>query len=118
MLDMGEPVKIVDLAYRMVELSGLKVRDEVNPEGDIAVEITGLRPGEKLYEELLIGNNPEGTSHPGIFMAREDYLSLEELEPKLLGLLEAARGNNPRGVRDILKELVVGYEPETAGLAR
>ncbi len=117
-LDMGEPVKIIDLAYKMVELSGLKVRDTANPEGDIAVEITGLRPGEKLYEELLIGNNPEGTSHPGIFMAREDYLGLAELEPKLLTLLEAARGNDPRGVRTILKALVVGYEPETAGLTR
>jgi FlaA1/EpsC-like NDP-sugar epimerase len=66
LLDMGQPVKILDLARRMIELSGLSVRDESNPDGDIAIEISGMRPGEKLYEELLIGDHPQATSHPRI----------------------------------------------------
>lgn len=69
MLNMGDPVKIVDLACRMIELSGLSVRDDANPEGDIAIEIVGLRPAEKLYEELLIGDNPQSTAHPRIMTA-------------------------------------------------
>ena len=117
-LDMGEPVKIIDLAYRMVELSGLRVKDEANPDGDIALEITGLRPGEKLYEELLIGNNPQATSHPGIFMAREDYLSLDELEPTLSRLLNASAANDAKLARVILQELVTGYQPEQIGIVR
>lgn len=73
LLDMGEPVRIADLARRMVELSGLTVRDEDEPDGDIELEITGLRPGEKLFEELLIGDNPQPTSHPRIMQAKEDF---------------------------------------------
>jgi FlaA1/EpsC-like NDP-sugar epimerase len=73
-LDMGQPVRIYDLARRMVELSGLTLRDEAHPHGDIAIEITGLRPGEKLYEELLIGDNPEPTDHPRIMKAHEDFM--------------------------------------------
>jgi FlaA1/EpsC-like NDP-sugar epimerase len=88
-LDMGQPVRIADLALRMVELSGLSVRDEANPEGDIALQVTGLRPGEKLYEELLIGDNPQPTQHkrmvPGYTPADAvvDWVSL-------------ARANGPR----------------------
>ena len=78
-LDMGNPVKIVDLARRMVELSGLTVRDELFPEGDIDLVVTGLRPGEKLYEELLIGDNPIPTEHPEIFMGFENYLDKPQL---------------------------------------
>jgi FlaA1/EpsC-like NDP-sugar epimerase len=78
LLDMGEPVKIIELAKRMVELSGLKVKD-INKNGDIEIKITGLRPGEKLYEELLIGNNPVPTDHPEIFMGLETYLPKTEL---------------------------------------
>lgn len=73
-LDMGEPVKIMDLARRMIHLSGLEIRDEQNPEGDIVIEATGLRPGEKLYEELLIGDNVAGTDHVRIMRAEENYL--------------------------------------------
>ena len=69
-LDMGQPIKILDLARRMIELSGLTVKDAQNPDGDIEIEISGLRPGEKLYEELLIGENPQHTSHPRILRAR------------------------------------------------
>lgn len=108
-LDMGEPVKILDLAYRMVALSGLKVRDEAHPDGDIEIEVTGLRPGEKLYEELLIGNNPLSTSHPGIFMAREAFLQLDQLKVKLDKLVGAAKADRGDEVRGILPELVIGY---------
>ncbi|END2132197.1 polysaccharide biosynthesis protein, partial [Shigella sonnei] len=73
-LDMGDPVKIYDLAKRMIRLSGLSVRDDKNPDGDIAIEVTGLRPGEKLYEELLIGDSVQGTSHPRIMTANEVML--------------------------------------------
>lgn len=117
-LDMGEPVKIIDLAYRMVELSGLRVKDESTPDGDIAIEITGLRPGEKLYEELLIGNDPQATPHPGIFMAREEFLSSDELLPTLNRLLAASNANHAKLVRVILQELVVGYQPEAVEVAR
>jgi FlaA1/EpsC-like NDP-sugar epimerase len=83
-LDMGDPVKIVDLARRMIELTGLSLRDEANPDGDIEIEIVGLRPGEKLYEELLIGDNPEETGHMRIMKANERSLVWHELS----GLLE------------------------------
>lgn len=82
-LDMGEPVKIVDLAKRMIHLSGLKVKDDKHPNGDISIEYTGLRPGEKLYEELLIGENVTGTTHPRIMRAEEHYLSWEETKDLL-----------------------------------
>jgi FlaA1/EpsC-like NDP-sugar epimerase len=82
-LDMGQPVRIYDLALRMVYLSGLMVKDEDNPRGDIEIQITGLRPGEKLYEELLIGDSPELTAHPKIMKAHEVYLPLSELKVEL-----------------------------------
>lgn len=110
-LDMGEPVKIIDLAYRMVELSGLSVLDDTHLDGDIGIEVTGLRPGEKLYEELLIGNNPQNTSHPGIFMAREEFLKLNLLKPKLEKLIKAARENDTITLHSILPELVIEYAP-------
>ena len=109
-LDMGEPVKIVDLARRMVALSGLTVQDEANPQGDIAIEVTGLRPGEKLYEELLIGDNPEKTQHTRIMKAHEQFLSLAELEEKLQALGAAIATNDVPTIRGQLKELVVGYD--------
>lgn len=113
-LDMGEPVKIMDLARRMVELSGHSVRDEENPEGDIEIVITGLRPGEKLYEELLIGDNPEGTSHPRIMKAREDFVAWPELSQRLGELWAATQSNDVEGQRAILRELVHGYESDSA----
>jgi FlaA1/EpsC-like NDP-sugar epimerase len=79
-LDMGQPVKIIDLARRMVELSGMTVRDELRPDGDIEFTVTGLRPGEKLYEELLIGDNPKPTQHARIMKAHEQFLSWPKLE--------------------------------------
>ncbi len=111
-LDMGEPVRIADLARRMAELSGLTVRDEENPEGDIEIRITGLRPGEKLYEELLIGDNPEPTSHPRIMKAREDFLPWAVLEAKLAGLQSALDENNVPAMRRLLEEVVSGYRPD------
>jgi FlaA1/EpsC-like NDP-sugar epimerase len=111
-LDMGQPVKILDLAKRMVELSGLTVLDQNNPMGDIEIQVTGLRPGEKLYEELLIGDNPLPTSHPRIMKAHEEFLPWDVLESKLNILNGALESNNVPVIRTLLKELVPGYQPE------
>lgn len=111
-LDMGESVKIIDLARRMIELSGLTVQDKINPEGDISITVTGLRPGEKLYEELLIGDNPMPTQHPRIMKAQEEYLPWVELHSKLSVLTEALDVNNVPLIRALLKDLVPGYQPE------
>jgi FlaA1/EpsC-like NDP-sugar epimerase len=112
-LDMGQPVKILDLAKRMVELSGLTVLDSNNPMGDIEIQVTGLRPGEKLYEELLIGDNPLPTIHPRIMKAHEEFLPWDELESKLNILNRALESNNVPVIRTLLKELVPGYQPES-----
>ncbi|NKK80012.1 nucleoside-diphosphate sugar epimerase/dehydratase [Rhizobium leguminosarum] len=109
LLDMGEPVRIADLARKMVELSGLAVRDENNPEGDIELSVTGLRPGEKLFEELLIGDNPETTEHPRIMKAREDFLSWPELSRRLNALNAVLDRNDMIAARATLAELVSGY---------
>lgn len=109
LLDMGEPVRIADLARRMIELSGLSVRDAENPEGDIELAVTGLRPGEKLYEELLIGDNPETTEHPRIMKAREDFLFWPELSRRLKVLDAALDRNDMKAARAMLAELVSGY---------
>jgi FlaA1/EpsC-like NDP-sugar epimerase len=111
-LDMGEPVRIQDLARRMIELSGLQVRDEANPEGDIEISITGLRPGEKLYEELLIADNPLPTDHPRILKAHEDFLPWSELEQALNRLQGLFDSHDVAGGRMVLKQLVSGYQPE------
>jgi FlaA1/EpsC-like NDP-sugar epimerase len=111
-LDMGQPVKILDLAKRMVELSGLTVLDHKNPMGDIEIQVTGLRPGEKLYEELLIGDNPLPTSHPRIMKAHEEFLPWDVLDSKLNILNGALESNNVPVIRTLLKELVPGYQPE------
>jgi FlaA1/EpsC-like NDP-sugar epimerase len=110
-LDMGQPVKIIDLARRMVELSGLTVRDEQRPDGDIELNVTGLRPGEKLYEELLIGDNPRPTQHPRIMKAQEQFLSWPLLEPKLNALSLAMSVNDVSLIRGLLQQLVSGYQP-------
>lgn len=110
-LDMGEPVKIGDLARRMVELSGLSVRNEDNPDGDIEIQVTGLRPGEKLYEELLIGHDPQPTAHPRIMKAHETFLPWPELESKLAALGGALDANDVPALRRLLEELVSGYRP-------
>jgi FlaA1/EpsC-like NDP-sugar epimerase len=110
-LDMGQPVKIIDLARRMVELSGMTVRDELHPDGDIELAVTGLRPGEKLYEELLIGDNPKPTQHPRIMKAHEQFLSWIDLEQKLNALSIAMSVNDVPVIRGMLQELVSGYQP-------
>ncbi len=110
-LDMGEPVKIRDLAARMIMLMGLTVKDADNPNGDIEISFTGLRPAEKLYEELLIGENVAGTEHPRIMRAREDYLSREEINPLLDELQLAARSADRRLMRDVLLRAVREYQP-------
>ncbi len=113
-LDMGSPLKIVDLAKRMAQLSGLSLRDEHNPEGDIEIKITGLRPGEKLYEELLIGDNPEATAHERIMKAHEDFVDWPELSLVLVNMRQAAIQNNEEIIKDIMKRLVHGYIPHSA----
>jgi FlaA1/EpsC-like NDP-sugar epimerase len=110
-LDMGQPVKIIDLARRIVELSGMTVRDELHPDGDIELTVTGLRPGEKLYEELLIGDNPKPTQHPRIMKAHEQFLSWPQLEQKLNALSIAMSVNDVPVIRGMLQELVSGYQP-------
>ena len=110
-LDMGEPVKILDLARRVVELSGLEVRDASNPNGDIEIQITGLRPGEKLYEELLIGDNSSQTQHPLIRKAHEPYLKWPELLEELQLLNKIASQGDVAMLIERLKKLVVGYSP-------
>ena len=112
LLDMGEPIRIVDLARRMVTLSGLTVRDVQHPGADIAIEFTGLRPGEKLYEELLIGDNPLPTAHPRILRAREEHLAWADLNALLQALHDAAKNNDEMRIRHLLAQLVVGYHPE------
>jgi len=111
-LDMGEPVKIIDLARRMVELSGFRVKDENSPEGDIAIEVVGLRPGEKLYEELLIGNNPQATQHPRIMKANEKFLRWSELQPMITTLRIAAVNGDVMMIRSMLQLLVPEYQPD------
>lgn len=114
-LDMGKPVKIIDLARRMVHLSGLEVRDEQHPDGDIAIEIVGLRPGEKLYEELLIGENVEGTSHPLIMRAYEHEVPWGKLTERFLQLDEACRVFEFDRVLKLLGEMVQEYVPARHG---
>lgn len=110
-LDMGQPVKIIDLARRVVELSGFTVRDSLNPDGEIEISVTGLRPGEKLYEELLIGGNPEPTQHARIMKAHEHYLSWTELEKMLNALNAAINVNDILSICTILQQAVNGYQP-------
>lgn len=112
-LDMGAPVKIMTLARRMVELSGLTVRDGLNLDGDIEIIVTGLRPGEKLYEELLIGDNPQLTEHSRIMKASEQFLSWADLEAKLNELKVTLMTNNPLKIQALLKNLVNGYRPNS-----
>lgn len=113
-LDMGESVKIMDLAKRMVALSGQAIRSAEQPDGDIEIKITGLRPGEKLFEELLIGDNPSPSQHPKIMRAAEDYLSWELLKPHLNQLLIDLNNNNTQAIKSILATLVNGYNSDSS----
>lgn len=110
-LDMGQPVKIMEMARRMVELSGLTVKDAQNPDGDIEIEITGLRPGEKLYEELLIGDNPKPTLHPRILKAHEEFIPWAEFEARINALEVALNANDVGVIRLMMQQLVAGYTP-------
>jgi FlaA1/EpsC-like NDP-sugar epimerase len=111
-LDMHEPIRIVDLAKKMVHLMGYDVRDENSYRGDIAIEYTGLRPGEKLFEELLIGESVTGTDHPKIMRAEEETLSWSQLQPLLSRLATACDNADREEVKAVLSEAVVGFEPE------
>lgn len=111
-LDMGEPVKIMDLAKKMVELSGLSIRDPNSGEGDISIEYVGLRPGEKMYEELLIGENVEKTPHPRILRAEEGMIDSSILFPALGKIRDACALGDSSFVKESLKELVREYKPE------
>lgn len=111
-LDMGEPVKIAELAEKMIHLSGLSVRSAKILQGDIAIEFSGLRPGEKLYEELLIGDNVSPTEHPMIMRANEEHLPWEAFKVRLSELLGAVERDDYDRVRQLLRETVSGYKPE------
>ncbi|MGY3901501.1 polysaccharide biosynthesis protein [Aeromonas lusitana] len=110
-LDMGEPVKIIDLAHRMIRLSGLKLKCEKNPSGDIEVKITGLRPGEKLFEELLIGEQVEGTAHPRIMKASELMLPWPQLRAFLAELDSACFRFDHGQIRSLLLSMPTGFNP-------
>ncbi len=111
-LDMGEPIRILDLAKRMIHLSGLQMKDESHPAGEIEISFTGLRPGEKLYEELLIGDNVTDTHHPRIMRAEEHVIPWNVLDMLLSDLKTAAREDDFIQVRDILKQAVTGFVPQ------
>lgn len=112
-LNMGEPVKIIDLAKKIIHLSGFKIKDAENPNGDIKIEITGLRPGEKLYEELLIGDNPEPTEHPMIMKANEQFLPLTLLQNSLCDLEKALDQGDVNKIYGLMLGLVEGYKPSS-----
>jgi len=111
LLDMGKPVKILELARKMIRLSGRRERDEQNPDGDIEIVFTGLRPGEKLYEELLISGNAVGTDHPRIWKGIEAVTEWTRVEAVLASLRVALDHNDCAVLRDILRSIVSEYRP-------
>ena len=111
-LEMGELVRIQDLAEKMINLSGLKVKDESNPDGDIEIKYTGLRAGEKLYEELLIGDNVSKTDNPLIMRAQEDMIVWDELKPVLDELSDAIDSDDYERLRKLLIQIVPGFKPQ------
>lgn len=111
-LDMGEPVKIVDLAVKLIRLSGLEVKDEQHPDGDIAIEFSGLRPGEKLFEELLISDSVESTPHPRIMTANESFLLLSDYLKLLESLDQACHSFEHETIRQLLLEAPIGFVPK------
>ncbi|MFY9327452.1 MAG: nucleoside-diphosphate sugar epimerase/dehydratase, partial [Georgfuchsia sp.] len=111
-LDMGEPVKILDLAKRMIHLSGLSIKDENNPGGDIEIVFSGLRPGEKMYEELLIGDNVVETTHPRIMRANEESLSLESVQHFIGRFDDILQRNATDELRAVLMECVKDFAPQ------
>jgi len=113
-LDMGESVKIKDLIHRMVKLSGLTVKDENKKEGDIEIKITGLRSGEKLYEELLLGDNPQETEHPKIQKAQDPYIPFNKLEIDLNALKTLLDHNKVLEIKEFLTKIVKTYQSNSA----
>jgi FlaA1/EpsC-like NDP-sugar epimerase len=111
-LDMGEPIRILDLAKRMIHLSGLEIKDETHPNGEIEISYTGLRPGEKLFEELLIGNEISETAHCRIMRAEEEIIPLPDLFQSLGELKLAVKQDNLKLMRDILQQAVSGFNPQ------
>lgn len=111
-LDMGEPVRILDLARSMIRLSGLEIKDKDNPNGDIEIKYTGLRPGEKLFEELLIGEEVESTTHPLIMRANEEVLSWNRVKAYIDELSSAIENFDQEKIRNILTEAVTGFSPQ------
>jgi FlaA1/EpsC-like NDP-sugar epimerase len=109
LLDMGKPVRVYDLARNMIQLSGLSIRSPDNPDGDIDLEVVGLRPGEKLFEELLIGDDAIATAHPRIMMASEDFLPLPALNERLKQLAALIELRDAAGVRALLTDLIPEY---------
>ncbi|EEW7548745.1 polysaccharide biosynthesis protein, partial [Escherichia coli] len=112
-LDMGSSVKIYDLACRMIKLSGLSLKSEAKPYGDIEIAYTGLRPGEKLFEELLIGENVNKTAHERIMTANEDFLSWDEISILLERIKKACAQHNSKEIQEILLFAKTGYNPTT-----
>ena len=110
LLDMGKPICIRDLVIKLIKLSGLQLKDTSNPYGDIEIKITGLRPGEKLFEELLIDAEAEKTDHPLIFRAKENFIMMEEIIPKLEILKKNIDERNNAQTLKTLNELVKEWE--------
>lgn len=114
-LDMGEPVRILDLANTMIHLMGLSVKNDKNPQGDIEITFSGLRPGEKLFEELLIGEDSQTTDHPAILRAHEESLSWQKMDEIMSRLIVYLQERNEIAIREILQEVVSGYRPARHG---
>ncbi len=112
-LDMGEPLKILDLIKRIIKLSGLSILDKNNPEGDIKIKIIGLRPGEKLFEELLLGENTQNTLHDKIKKAEDPFMPWKDLSIYINELEILVKENDLKGILNILKKLVIGFKPST-----
>ena len=112
-LDMGEPIRIYDLAKRMIQLSGKSIKNNKTPDGDIEIEITGLRPGEKLYEELLLSKSPIKTKHPKIFRSKEPFIELDDLKVEIDFLEKMIRENDLDSIVQKLKKLVLDYSPNS-----
>ena len=111
LLDMGEPVRIEELARQMIINSGLSVKDFINSQGDIEIKITGLRPGEKLYEELLISNNPTKTKHPRIFRSDEPFIYFSKLNKEINSLKKLIEKNDLQNIRNKLEKIIIDYSP-------
>mgnify|MGYP001967045267 FL=1 len=112
-LDMGKPIKIYDLALKMIQLSGLSLKSKDNQKGDIEIKVTGLRPGEKLYEELLLSKDPIKTKHPKIFRSEEPFIAFEELQNEINNLKSMILKNDLENIFIKLKKIVIDYSPNS-----